>query len=140
MRKTTLAMLLLCSVALLGGCKTASVNTPPAPGYNNATDQQIGEIINSGTVFYRTIQCETQGKNYNVQTQACVADASITAPLALSPTEKASFNGFGIALNAAKTVYAEYHAGTATLAQAQAAATNVTTQQTALQSSIPGVK
>jgi hypothetical protein len=118
------------------GCKQATVTAPLAPGYQNAADQQMGEILAGAHTFYSTIQCETQGLNWSQTTSSCVSDPNVTAPMVLNATAKLSFNDFGIALNQAESVYLAYHAGTATQAKAQAAVTTVQTKQAALP--IPG--
>jgi photosystem II stability/assembly factor-like uncharacterized protein len=120
----------------LTGCKTATVAQPLAPGYINAADQQMGELLAGAGTFYNTIKCETQGLNWSQPTAACVSDPNITAPMVLNATAKLSFNDFGLALNQADSVYLAWHAGTATQAAAQAAVTAVQTKQAALP--IPG--
>ena len=128
--------LLLLALLPLAGCKTVTTTQPLAPGYQNATDQQMGEILSGARAFYNTIQCETQGMNWSKLTQVCVPDPNITAPMVLTPTVKAAFNDFGTALNAANTVYLGYHAGSQTEAAAQSAVNTVQTKQAALP--IPG--
>ena len=137
MKKVMFALVLMMVPLALPGCKT--VTSPPqplAPGYNNAADQQMGEILSGARGFYSTIQCETQGLNWSQLTSSCVADPKITTPMVLTAAEKTAFNDFGVSLNAANTVYLAYHAGTQTEAAAQAAVTAVQQKQAALP--IPG--
>lgn len=105
------------------GCAQPKNVTPVtvAPGYLNAADQQMGEILSGAHAFYQSIQQQTQA-----------------GTLTLGPTIKQDFNAFGVSLNAAQSVYLAYHAGSATQAQAQAAVTEVQTQQAALP--LPGAK
>lgn len=107
----------LFSWVLLTGCKTATTTQPLAPGYQNMTDQQMGEILAGARNFYTSIQ--TQSAN---------------GTLTLSPTVKASFNDFGVALNSAETVYLAYHASptAANQAAAQTAVNTVQSKQAAL--------
>ena len=114
-----LAALALC--LCLTGCPSSTTTTPPlAPGYLNASDQQMGEILAGARSFYTSIQ--SQGA---------------AGTLTLNTTAKLSFNDFGAALNAAETDYLAYHSGAATQAQAQAAVNDVQTKQAALP--LPGV-
>lgn len=120
-----LACILLPGLAL-SGCKPATNSTAPAavaPGYQNATDQQLGEIIAGATGFYNRVQADIQAGKYQA-----------------TSTEVTALNSFALTLNTAKIVYGQYHAGTATLAQAQAAVSQVQQQQTALQSTLTGGK
>jgi len=119
MKRKILSIALLLSLAclpvlILSGCKT-SATVPLAPGYQNAADQQMGEILAGARSFYTTIQSE-----------------SASGKMVLSATEKTAFNDFGAAINAAEQVYLGYHAGTSTQAQAQAAIDAVKTKQAAL--------
>ena len=107
--------LFLCLRLMLAGCKTVTTTPPLAPGYQNAADQQMGQILAGARSFYSTIQQD-----------------SASGKTTLSPTEKTAFNDFGAAINAAETVYLAYHAGTATQAQAQTAINAVQTKQSAL--------
>lgn len=113
--KRFLILLALCLPLM--GCPAKTSTTPPAlaPGYQNSTDQQMGEILAGAHQFYNSIQSQAQA-----------------GTLTLTPTVKAAFNDFGTALNAAQSVYLAYHNGTATEAQAQAAVTTVQTKQAAL--------
>jgi hypothetical protein len=106
------------------GCKpSANPPTAPqlAPGYNNAADQQMGEILSGAHAFYTSIQQQAQA-----------------GTLTLQPSVKAAFNAFGVSLNAAQTVYLSYHQGTATQSQAQTAVDKVQSEQAALP--LPGAK
>jgi hypothetical protein len=88
--------LLLC-LALPIGCTTApNTSQPPAaiaPGYLNATDQQLGEILSGARAFYVSIQQQ-----------------SAAGKITLTPTEKTAFNAFATALNTAEAAYLSYHA------------------------------
>lgn len=98
------------------GCKpTTTTPAQLAPGYQNAQDQQMGEILAGAHNFYTSIQSQVQA-----------------GTLTMGATIKASFNDFATALNAAQTVYLAYHNGTATQAQAQAAVNTVQSKQAAL--------
>jgi hypothetical protein len=114
---------LLMSLMLLTGCATATSPTPPlAPGYINQADQVMGQTLAAAHAFYQNIQQD-----------------SAAGKVTLSPTEKTALNDLGTALNAAQTLYLNYHNGTATQAAAQTAVNQVTTQQAAVQAMIPGV-
>ena len=121
----SLALMVLSGMMIFcTGCTPAANPTTPAqlaPGYQNAADQQMGEILSGAHAFYTSIQQQAQA-----------------GTLALTPTVKASFNDFGVSLNAAQTVYLAYHAGTATQAQAQTAVNTVQSKQSALP--LPGAK
>ena len=143
MKKVLVTSLLM--VLTLSACKTTSTNPTTAPvvgpGYANTTDQNIGASLRAARTFYRTIQCEMTGQNYQASSDQCVQDPNITVPRVLSQTEKTAFNSLGAALDIANPVYLAYHQGTATLAQAQAAADKVTPALTQAQSTIvQGVK
>jgi len=134
MKRILSIALCLCMVPIFG-CQTATSTTPPAvlaPGYINAADQQMGQILSGARTFYSTIQCETKAMNWSQTNQQCVADPAITSPMTLTSTEKTAFNDFGVSLNAANTVYLAYHNGTATQAAAQAAVNTVQQKQQAL--------
>jgi len=104
-------------------CNTANPPNPVtlAPGYNNAADQQMGEVLSGARAFYSSIQQQ-----------------SVAGTLVLTPTVKQSFNDFGVTLNAAESIYLSYHAGNATQAQAQTLVNTVQQQQAALP--LPGAK
>jgi len=122
---TSSMTLLLCLP--LTGCPTASTTTPPqalAPGYLNAADQQMSEILHAAHAYY----------------QRLYTDATATPPIYNpSPAEKAAFNQFGAYLNAADTTYKAFHAGQATQADAQTMVDQVKAQQNAVQA-FPGAK
>jgi len=125
--KKVLAVMTLCLAGIvMAGCPGSNPSNPPnqaqlAPGYQNAADQQMGQILSGAHAFYNRIQQD-----------------SASGSMQLTPAEKTAFNAFGVSLNAAQTVYLAYHAGTATQAQAQAAVNQVQQQQAALP--IPGGK
>ena len=111
------ALAALALALALTGCKTATSTQPLAPGYLNPADQSMGEILAGARSFYTTIQQE-----------------SASGQLTLNATAKLSLNDFGVALNAAESVYLAYHANP-TAANQQAAATavnNVSAKQAAL--------
>jgi len=113
------------AVGWLTACTPAATNpTTPAqlaPGYQNAADQQMGEILSGAHAFYTSIQEQVQA-----------------GTLTLSADGKAKFNDFGIALNSAQIVYLGYHSGANTQAQAQASVNIMQQKQAALP--IPNVK
>ena len=124
MKLLKLAPMLLCLPLMMAAtCNTANPPNPVtlAPGYNNAADQQMGEILSGARAFYSSIQSQ-----------------SAAGTLILTPTVKKAFNDFGISLNAAESVYLAYHNGTATQAQAQTLVNTIQTQQAALP--LPGAK
>jgi hypothetical protein len=111
---------------MLTACPGSNPSNPPtqaqlAPGYQNAADQQMGEILSGAHAFYNSIQQQSQA-----------------GTLTLDATTKQAFNTFGIALNSAQQVYLAYHNGQATQAQAQTAVNQVQSQQAALP--LPGAK
>lgn len=115
-------ILLLMALCLpLAACTPSATPTALAPGYLNSADQQMGEILAGARSFYTSIQQQ-----------------SAAGTLTLQPTVKASFNTFGVTLNAAESVYLAYHNGQATQAAAQTAVNAVQTQQAALP--LPGAK
>lgn len=116
-------LILLTALCLpMAACTPTATNTATlAPGYLNAADQQMGEILAGAHSFYTSIQTQ-----------------SAAGVLTLSPTEKTAFNDFGTALNTAQSIYLAYHSGTATQAQAQTAVNTVQSQQAALP--LPGAK
>lgn len=120
----TFAVLFLSMMFGMAACTPSAKPTAPvalAPGYNNAADQQMGEILSGARGFYVSIQSQSQA-----------------GTLTLSPTVKASFNQFGVSLNAAEAIYLAYHSGQATQAAAQASVNTVQSQQAALP--LPGAK
>lgn len=120
----TLAIMTICLGGMVACTPKATNPTTPAqlaPGYQNAADQQMGEILAGAHAFYNRIQQD-----------------SASGSLQLTPQEKTAFNAFGVSLNAAQSVYLAYHAGTATQAQAQTAVDKVKSEQAALP--LPGAK
>ena len=115
--RAILCLVLLCPI--LAGCPSATAPPPApaviAPGYINAADQQMGQILAGARSFYVTIQTD-----------------SASGKVTLSATEKAAFNDFGMSLNLAETTYLAFHGGTATQAAAQAAVNVVQQKQSAL--------
>lgn len=133
-----LLIVVFCWIAPVGCKTTANPPLPPGPGYNNAADQQMGQILAAANDFYHTVQCETQSLNWNSTAKQCVADPNVTKPLVLDPTVKQAFNTFGTSLNVANTTYLAYRNGTATESQAQTAVNAAQSQQSALP--LPGAK
>ncbi len=127
MKKILAALTILAGLSLpVAGCTAVSTPTTPqalAPGYQNTADQAMGETLVGAHAFYVTVQQDVAAGKYTP-----------------SATEKSALNDFGAALNAAQIIYIGYHAGVNTQAQAQAAVNGVSTQQTALQSTITGGK
>jgi len=110
------------AIGFAAGCKTNTANPPVlAPGYQNSADQEMGKVLAGARKFYLSIQDQVNAKT-----------------LTLGDSIKASFNAFGVTLNAADSVYLAYHNGTATQAQAQAAVDKVQSEQAALP--LPGAK
>ena len=117
-----LSVLFLAALSVTG-CKTVTASAPLAPGYANPADQTMGQTLAAAHAFYQRIQKD-----------------SAAGKVSLSAQEKAALNGLGTAINVASALYLSYHNGQSTQAQAQAAIDNVSTQQTAVQALIPGVK
>ncbi len=133
MRRILLSLsLLLCAV----GCAPTTTTPPLAPGYANQTDQVMGETLAAANGFYHSIQCQTQAKAWDATAKTCAASPQVTSAMTLTPTEKTAFNSFAVALNTANAVYLNFHAGTATQAQAQTAINTVQTQQSAIEAQI----
>ena len=115
MKKTLLTFCLLLPMI---GCTAATSTTPPAalaPEYLSTADQTLGQSL--AAVYAFVTQERT---NY----------ASLTATQQAS--EKTILNNLITATDYANTAYVAYHAGTQTLAQAQAALTTAQTAQSAL--------
>jgi len=110
------------------GCTNPPTTTPPpaavAPGYLNATDQQIGEALSAARAFYVSMQTAIQKGTYTP-----------------SVTEKTALNAFATAINTAEAAYIAYHANPNVVTEdaASNAVQAVQQQQTALQPTIPGV-
>lgn len=119
MKRVLLSLLLLPLLLLpLAGCPAASSTTPAAalaPGYLNSADQTLGESLAAVNAFVNQ-----EKVNYAAETPAQQA------------TEKPYLNGLITATNLANASYQAYHAGSQTLAQAQAALTSAQTAQTTL--------
>jgi len=111
------------------GCTNPATTTPPpaavAPGYLNATDQQIGEALSAARAFYVSIQTDIRKGTYTP-----------------SATEKTALNNFAAAINTAEAAYIAYHANPNVVTEdaASRATQAVQQQQTALQPSISGVR
>jgi len=126
-----LLLLLLC---LLPGCK-ATVNPPLAPGYSNQTDQKLGQTLAGANAFYTSVQCATSGHAYDPTTHACnTQEVQIYTP---APEEKTALNDLSLAINTANSVYLQYHNGSATLQQAQAAVNAVSSKQASAEAVVP---
>ncbi len=101
------------------GCLNPAANTPStalAPGYINAQDQTMGEVLGTAHgIVGGLLQQATSGS---------------FVPTA---TEKLTINSLVGALNVADAAYQGYHAGTVTEAQAAIAVSAVQTQQQLLQ-------
>jgi outer membrane scaffolding protein for murein synthesis (MipA/OmpV family) len=127
MKRLLIAFTLCFAILPMTGCPTPAAQTQPtapavvAPGYQNAADQQMGEILAGAHAFYNSIAQQAQA-----------------GTLVLQPNVKTAFNAFGVTLNSAQTVYLSYHAGAATQAEAQAQVNAVQSQQAALP--LPGAK
>lgn len=105
------------SAYLMTGCTTASSTTPPtalAPGYNNITDQTVGQTL---AAMHALVQKATQ-------------DYANLTP-AQQASEKTVLNNFVTAVNTADSLYIAYHAGSGTLLSAQNAITDAQTAQAA---------
>ena len=99
------------------GC-TVTATTPPAavaPGYSSQADQTLGQSLAAIDAFV------TQEKANYAQLSS-----------ALQAAEKPYLNNLIAAVNAANQVYLAFHAGTATLAQAQVSFATAQSAQTAL--------
>lgn len=130
-----LAVLLLLPMA---GCRPAATSTPAnavAPGYSNLTDQQIGGILASAHNFLAGLGCAEKAQGYSTTTFQCEPAVTVTK-FVPTTAELTTLNALEITVNSAQTVYLAYHAGTATLAQAQAAANQVKSQQATIQTAI----
>lgn len=104
MKNLSLLTALLLIGSCLPGCKTATSTVPLAPGYNNPTDQIMGQTLAAIVGFV------TQEKlNYAALQPAQQA------------VEKPYLNDLITATDLANASYTAYHAGTATQAAAQAA-------------------
>lgn len=112
-----LALLSIFLALPLLGCPSATSTTPPvalAPGYLNSQDQTLGQALAAVNGFRAS-----EGGNYNCDTAAAAANTCLTTTQ--KAAEKAPLNSFIQVVNLANVAYTAYHAGTQTLAQAQAA-------------------
>lgn len=129
---------LLLALALVSvmGCKPATTTQPLAPGYTSQTDQQIGQELAAANGFYASINCAIKGLGFSPQTKTC--DPNKTVPK-YNPqgAELTTLTDLHIALNQANPIYNAFHAGGATLAQAQAAVNNVLAKQAAAETVLP---
>ena len=112
------------AVGWMTGCP-ATVNAPtppPAPGYSSQADQTLGQSLAAIDAFV------TQEKaNYAVMS------------VNLQAAEKPYLNNLISAVNVANQLYLAFHAGTATLTQAQTAFATAQSAQTALEAN-KGIK
>lgn len=121
MKKLILLLALIVPMATVG-CKPVTNNQPAqtlAPGYVNAADQSMGEILAAAHGFYTKIQADVAAGTYTP-----------------SATEKTALNNFSQALNSAQVAYLAFHNGVGSQAAAQTAVNQVQAQQTALQAQI----
>ena len=116
-----LAILALMALSL-SACKTTTAANPTtlAPGYLNVADQTMGEALSAARNFYLKFETGVTTGTYTETT-----------------AEKAAFQQFSTDLNIAEAAYLGYHAGTQTQAQAQAAVTKVTSQQSTILTTYP---
>lgn len=118
MKKFLLPIALACLALPLAGCLKATSTTAPAalaPGYANGDDQILGQALAGVNAFV---------------SQEKINYARLTA--AQQAPEKAPLNALIDAVDVANTAYAAYHAGSQTLAQAQAAEKSAEAAQTKL--------
>ena len=111
-------LILFLAIPLMGcPSNTATPTQPLAPGYQNQTDQTLGETLAAAHRFYLSVQSQ-----------------SAAGTLVLTPTEKTAFNDFGISLNVADAAYLTYHQTptAANLVAAQNAVATVQSKQSAL--------
>lgn len=113
--KKLLAVLAL-SIAMAGCAKPNSPTPPLAPGYQNTSDQTMGQTLAAANAFYNRIQTD-----------------SAAGTVTLSAAEKTALNALATALNIANPTYLAFHNGTATQAAAQSAINDVTAKQQAVQ-------
>lgn len=110
------------------GCNTVTSTVPPAavaPGYASPADQQLGQDLAAVNKFVAS-----EKGNYSCDSVASAAQTCLTP--AQQTAEKPYLNGLVTATDAANTVYLAYHAGTQTLAQAQAAVATAKTSMSSL--------
>jgi hypothetical protein len=100
---------ILLTAPFLAGCPSATTTTPPAavaPGYTSSADQTLGESLAAVNAFVNQEKINYAGE-----------------PPVQQGTEKPYLNGLITATNLANASYQAFHAGTQTIAQAQAALT-----------------
>lgn len=100
----------------LSGFSCASANTPPAalaPGYSSQADQILGQSLSA---LHSAVQQATQDYPHLTPGQ--------------QGAEKSALNNFVAETNLADATYTAFHAGTATLAQAQGALSAANAAQT----------
>lgn len=115
-----LLLFVLCWVAFPSGCKT-TVTQPLAPGYQNSTDQSMGETLAAAHAFYQTLADDAQAGKWTPK-----------------PAEKTALNALADSLNVAQPLYLAYHQGNPSVsaAQVQSAVADVVNKQAAVQSQI----
>ena len=120
-------LILLATLALpLTGCPNTTAPTPPlAPGYSSPADQALGQSLAAVNGFRKS-----EEGNYNCDAAAAAAKTCLTP--AQQAVEKPYLNQFINAVNLANQAYTAFHAGTQTLAQAQAAEQAAESAQTTL--------
>jgi hypothetical protein len=112
LHRALLALFLLVPI----GCQPASAPAPPlAPGYSSPADQTLGQSLAAIVAFTN-------------QEKANFA----ALPIAKQDAERPYLNALIVAVNTADQVYLAFHAGTQSLAQAQAALSKAQTAQTQL--------
>lgn len=117
MKKFLLPLALACLALPLAGCPAATSTTAAtalAPGYNNATDQTVGQTL---AALHALVQ------------KATIDYANLTP--AQQTMEKTVLNNLVLAVNTADSLYLAYHQGSGTLLAAQNAVTNAQTAQAA---------
>lgn len=123
MKRTTLAVGLVMAMAIpMSGCRTASVNTPPAalvPGALNTFDSTTYTALASLHAFVDSLNLQITAGTFTP-----------------TPAEKALLNQMITDLDAAQVLYASYHSGATTQAVMQTALTKVQNDQNAYNSSV----
>ena len=110
-------LLCLLPLAFLLGCPSATTTTPPtalAPGYSSPADQQFGQALAAAHAF--ALQATADYGKLTPTQQAA---------------EKDALNGFIAAVNAADTVYSDFHRGLVAASDVQAQLAKVSTAQAA---------
>lgn len=110
----------------LFGCGAVSgPPVPPAPGYSSPADQVLGQSLAAVTAFRDSEKDNYQCGPVAAAAKTCLSDAQKAA-------EKSSLNTLIDTVDVANVAYLAFHAGTQTLAQAQAAATKAQNAQNVL--------